>query len=147
MPPHCLGEFVDNEPEIELGDAIPFPAEIVHHDVEVVPERFPIRFRDHDAKSFERPQHQFDIIVHKGKEEVDEVLAFFRAENADYPEIEEDDVPSSGDQQVARVGVTVKEPVLEDHLEVRVESPGPRSRAGCDPSPGSTRDRQSVPLR
>ena len=95
----------------------------MHHDVQVVPERLAVLFRNHDPEPLKRPQHQLDVVVHERKEEVDEVLPFLRPQDADNPEIQKDDVAFFGHEQVARVGVTMEEPVLKNHLQVGMEPP------------------------
>src|SRR4030042_1088382 len=122
MASHWLGEFCDYGLKIELRDVVSSAAKIMHHDIEIVPRGLRVTFLDRDPKSFERTEQQFDIFIHKGKEEVGEILAFFRSQYADDSEVQEHDVSFFCHQQVARVRIPVKEPVLEDHLHVCPES-------------------------
>ena len=123
VPPHGLGELGNHELEVELAHIIVAAPEIMHHDIQVVPEQFPVLFCYHDAESFKRSQHQVDIVIYKGEEEVDEVLPLLGPEDTDDPKIQEHDIPFLCHEQVARVGIAMEESVFKDHLEVRLESP------------------------
>ena len=93
------------------------------------------------AEPFEAPQGGRGVALYHGDEQPGERLDVALAHVADHAEIEQGEVARGRQEEVARVGVAVEEPVLEGHLEDRL---GPHG-GDAPPLGGSERERTDVP--
>ena len=117
--PEEVGAVPDQAAKVELSDReVPV---LGHEQVDLVLEMFePIR-RHLDPESAERAHDRVDVPLDEAHQQAHERASLLRPQHAHDPEVEEGQLSLRGDEQVARVGVAVKEPVVEDLLHVRLK--------------------------
>lgn len=107
-----VGAISEQAPGVELAKRE--VSVLRHEQVEFVLEAIGLFRRDGDADGVQAVHDRVHVPIDGTRQEPDERPPLLGPEHTHDPEVEEDEIALRGDQQVARLRVGVKEPVLED---------------------------------